>query len=118
MLFRNCVVLLLFFCAEGRLFVPGLEEHFHDRDEQEADQRRGEAAVIEQEAAVRERHACDQRVMQHAEHDPGPPAVFARDGERPLAKQSPMTMACALMAVVKSVPRAAQRPFVANDAAT
>ena len=41
-------MLLLFFCAEGRLFVPGLEEHFHDRDEQEADQRRGEVTSVDE----------------------------------------------------------------------
>ena len=32
------------------------------------------------------RHACDQRVMQHAEHNAGPPAVFARDRGKAVGK--------------------------------
>lgn len=61
---------------------------------------------------MEQRDAGDEDVVDDTGHNPGQPAIGARSaGESPLAKQRPMTMAWALMAMENSAPVREQTAF-------
>ena len=64
----------------GRFLFLEAEEPLQGGDEEDAHQAGGEAAVIEQVAAVESRDASHQGVVEHTCHNTGAPAVLAGDG--------------------------------------